>query len=115
MAYFCHQVSFTTSAWTRVLQNTEDRFHAVRVPIESLGGKVLGAFFAIDSYDVLLLSELPEDVTSGAVDLALFAGGDVAHIHSTRLLSASQVLEAAKKPGAYPDRPVLRALAASAG
>jgi len=111
MAYFCHQVSFTTSAWNRVLQNTEDRFQTIRAPIESLGGKVLGAFFAIDSYDVLLLSELPEDVTAGALDIALFAGGDVAHIHSTRLLNAAQVLEA----GAHPSRPIARVLAASAG
>jgi len=115
MPHFCHQVSFTTSAWTRVIQSTEDRFQAVRAPIESLGGKVLGAFFALDSYDVLLLSELPEDVTASAVDIALFAGGDVAHIHSTLLLNSSQVLEAARKADAYPNRPVPRALAASAG
>jgi len=114
MSYFCHQVSFTTAAWNRVFRDTRGSFEAVRAPIESLGGKVLSAFFARDSYDVLLVSDLPESVSPSAIDIALFASGDVARIHSTQLLTADQILRAAEKAGISCDRTLPRALAASA-
>jgi uncharacterized protein with GYD domain len=113
MSYFCHQVSFTTDAWNRVFHSAEDSFQAVRAPVESLGGKVLSAFFALGSYDVLAVSELPESVSPSAIDIALFASGDVAHVHSTQLLTAGDILKAAEKAGLSSDRPLPRALAAA--
>jgi uncharacterized protein with GYD domain len=46
------------------MDNATDPFAPVRAPIESLGGTLLSAFFAEDSYDVLALSEFPEGVSS---------------------------------------------------
>ena len=114
MSYFCHQVSFTTAAWNRVFHNAQDSFEAVRAPIESLGGKIISAFFALDSYDVLVVSDLPETVSASAIDIALFASGDVARLHSTQLLTSAQILKAAEKAGISSDRSLPRALAASA-
>jgi len=114
MSYFCHQVSFTTAAWNRVFHNARDSFEAVRAPIESLGGKVLSAFFALDSYDVLILSDMPETVSGSAIDIALFASGEVARVQSTQLLTAAQLLKAAEKAGISSDRTLPRAMAANA-
>jgi uncharacterized protein with GYD domain len=112
MPYFCHQVSFTTGAWSRILQNTGDRFVAVRPPIESLGGKIIASFFALDSYDVLLLTDLPESVSIGVVDIALFSGGEVARVHSTRLLSSAERLGVDQDADVCADTPA-RAFAAT--
>ena len=114
MSYFSHQVSFTTAAWNRVFRNAHDSFEAVRIPIEALGGKVISAFFALDSYDVLVMSDLPETISASAIDIALFASGDVACVHSTQLLTAEQILKAAEKAGIPSERSFPRALAASA-
>jgi uncharacterized protein with GYD domain len=114
MPYFCHQLSYTSSGWTRILQNTADRFETVRIPIETLGGKVIVAFFALDSYDVLLLSDLPDGVCTGTIDIALFSAGDVAHVHSARLLSAAQVLDVVRNAG-HSGSAMLKALAAVGG
>ena len=112
---FCHQISFTSSAWPRVLES-KDRFQAVRSPIEYLGGKIHAAFFAIDSYDVLLISEFPDQVSITDIAVQFSAGGDVAHIHTTKLLGAAEILEVIDKPGPCSCRPVARprALAVSA-
>ena len=99
MPRFCHQISYTSAAWQHVLQNPQDHFELVRGPIESLGGKIHAAFFALDSYDVLALTEFPENASPADISVALFAGGDVAQIHTTRLLDAAQALEAMRKAG----------------
>lgn len=115
MSNFCHQISFTSSAWHRVLES-KDTFQTVRAPIESLGGSILAAFFAIDSYDVLVISDFPDHVTIADVAVQFSAGGDVAQVHTTRLLDASGVLEAMQKGGTFCYRPMPRerALAVSA-
>ncbi len=45
MPYFLHQVSYTPEALARLIANPQDRFEAVRAPIEKLGGKVHGQRF----------------------------------------------------------------------
>jgi len=97
MLHFCHQIRYTNAAWNRVLQNPEDRFEVVRSTIESLGGKMDAAFFTMDSYDVLAITEFPDDVSAAAIAIAFSVGGEVAHIHSTKLLDASEALEAMHK------------------
>jgi uncharacterized protein with GYD domain len=89
MCRFSHQISFTSSARRALMDNATDPFAPVRAPIESLGGTLLSAFFAEDSYDVLALSEFPEGVSSNDVSVAFYSGGAVAHIRSSRLLTAS--------------------------
>lgn len=104
MPHFCHQVSYTSSAWTRVSQNAHDRFQAVRAPIESLGGQIRAAFFAIDSFDVLVITEFPDDISPSAIAVVFSAGGEVATIHTTRLLDASQFIDAMRKTS-FPAHP----------
>jgi hypothetical protein len=64
-----------------------------RAPIESLGGTLLNAFFAEDSYDVLALAEFPDGVSLNDISIAFHAGGAVAAMHSSVLLTASQLSE----------------------
>lgn len=105
MPHFCHQISYTSSAWTRILNNN-DRFAAVRAPIEFLGGTMHAAFFAIDSFEVLIISEFPDHISDTDIAVQLFASGDVATIHSTRLLDASGVLQAMQNAGHYSYQPL---------
>ncbi|HTZ32788.1 MAG TPA: GYD domain-containing protein [Methylomirabilota bacterium] len=115
MSLFCHQVSFTNSAWHRVLQNPEDRFELVRSPIEALGGKLQAVFFAMDTYDVLALTEFPENTSPADISVAFFSSGAVAQIHTTRLLDSTQAVEAMRRaiPNSYRQSPRERALTAS--
>ena len=116
MPFFCHQISLTNNAWTHVMQNPQDRFETIRGPIECLGGKIQATFFALDSYDVLAITEFAEDISPSSIAIAFSAGGEVAQIHTTRLLAASQALEAMRRAGVCTYRPLPRpsSLAASA-
>ncbi|MGB7845554.1 MAG: GYD domain-containing protein [Candidatus Acidiferrum sp.] len=116
MCRFSHQISFTNAAWHSVLQNPHDPFESIRTPIESLGGKLQDAFFTEDAYDVLAITEFPESVSPADLSIAFSAGGAVAHIHTSPILTAAQAHEAKRKSGscAYHPNYRERALAAYA-
>lgn len=104
MCRYSHQISFTSSAWQNLMRHSSDPMAAIRDPIESLAGTLLGAFFTEDSYDVLALSEFPDNVTPDDISIAFYAGGSVAMIHSSLLLTASQANEVRRKSDKQPGR-----------
>jgi uncharacterized protein with GYD domain len=99
MPYFCHQVSYTKEAWARLMANPQDRLEAVRAPIEKLGGKVHTSFFAFGPYDVLAITEMPDNISAAAISIAFAAGGAVQHIQTTPLMTAAQMIESLRKAG----------------
>src|SRR6266581_5351361 len=75
MPFFLHQVSYTPEALARLIANPQDRFDAVRGPIDKLGGRVLNSYFAFGQYDAVLITEMPDNVSAAAIALA-FAAAD---------------------------------------
>jgi uncharacterized protein with GYD domain len=92
MPFFCHQVRYTTDGWTRSLHNAQDRFEAVRTPIERLGGSLRATYFTPGPFDVLAISEFPQEISPNAISVAFSDGGSVATIASTALLTATEAI-----------------------
>jgi uncharacterized protein with GYD domain len=115
MSYFCHQVSFTSNAWPRVSQHPDDRFEAIRTPIENLGGTLRAAFFTTGRFDVLAITEFPDHVSPTDISVAFARGGAVAHIQTTPLLTASQAIQAQSISRGEPVYPRRQAIAATVG
>src|SRR5260370_28179777 len=82
MPYFCHQISYTTDAWNRVVRNPQNRFDPIRVPIENLGGTIHARFFTCGNYDLLVISEFPEHVSSSSISAALSTCGGLRDLHT---------------------------------
>jgi uncharacterized protein with GYD domain len=93
MSFFCHQVSYTTDARHRLLHDPQDRFEAIRAPIEKLGGRVQSSFFLIGPFDVLVISEFPDDVSAAAISVAFSDGGAIASIKTFPVHPLSEVLD----------------------
>jgi uncharacterized protein with GYD domain len=92
MPFFCHQVRYTTDGWTRSLHNAQDRFEAVRAPIEKLGGALRATYFTNGPFDVLAISEFSQEISATAISIAFADGGAVATIDSTILLTATEAI-----------------------
>ena len=90
MSFFCHQVSYTTDARNRLLHDPLDRFEAIRAPIEKLGGKLQSSFFTLGPFDVLVISEFPDEVSPAAFSVAFSQGGAIANIHTIPLLPLAE-------------------------
>jgi uncharacterized protein with GYD domain len=100
MPYFLHQVAYTPEALARLIANPQDRFEAVRAPIEKLGGKVESSYFAFGQYDAVLITEMPDNVSAAAISLAFAAGGSLRNCQTTPLMSTAEGLEAMRKAAA---------------
>src|SRR5258707_9168886 len=74
MPHYLSQVSYTPEAWARLVANPQDRIEAVRGPIEKLGGRIHNAFFAFGEYDVVVITEMPDNVSAAAIAIAFAAG-----------------------------------------
>jgi uncharacterized protein with GYD domain len=99
MPYFCHQVSYTKEAWARLVAHPQDRLEIVRAPIEKLGGKLHTAFFSFGPFDALAITEMPDNISAAAIAIAFAAGGAVANVQTTTLMTAAQLVEALRKAG----------------
>jgi uncharacterized protein with GYD domain len=99
MPHFLSQVSYTAEAWARLMANPQDRTEAIRAPIEKLGGRIINAYFAFGEYDVVVITEMPDNVSAAAIAIAFAAGGAVKSEKTTPLMTTGEALEAIKKAG----------------
>jgi uncharacterized protein with GYD domain len=89
--------SYTPETWAKLIENPEDRREAAKQYIESVGGKLLGFWYAFGEHDGYNLWEAPNNVSMAATALAIGAGGALRSIHTTVLLTVEDTLAALEK------------------
>jgi len=97
MARFLQQITYTTEAWQALIKNPQNRIDAVRPVYEKLGGKIESAWFAFGEYDIVVIADLPDNVSAAAIAIAFAGGGTCRNVKTTPLLSPAEALEAMKK------------------
>lgn len=104
MAYYLLQTSYTSEAWATQIRNPQNRVEAVAGVVESLGGRIVGAWLAFGEYDVVAISEMPDNVSQAAFSIAAYAAGHLSSVKTTPLLTMEEGIEAMQKAGgvAYP-------------
>lgn len=105
MAYFLLQGAYTSEAWKSLVKKPVNRIEVVRPMIEKLGGSVEGAWFSFGDYDVVLIMQMPDNVTAAAFSLAVAAGGAFKTHKTTPLMTMADGVEAMKKAGGAGYRP----------
>lgn len=113
MPFFLHQVSYTSEALSKLIANPQDRFEAVRGPIEKLGGKIKDSYFAFGPSDVVLITEMPDNVSAAAIALAFAAGGACRNCQTTALMTNAEAMDAMRKAGTCGYKPVTTSAAAA--
>jgi uncharacterized protein with GYD domain len=97
MSTYLTQVAYTPESWSKLVANPQNRFDAIRGPIENLGGKLVNAWFAFGDYDAVCIIEMPGNVESAAIAIAFGAGGACKSVRTTPLMTAAEGIEALKK------------------
>ena len=97
MALYLTSFSYTPETWSRFMKNPEDRRDAARKYIESVGGKLLGFWYAFGACDGYTLWEAPDNVSMAAVAIAISGGGAVSKFETTPLLSVEDTLAALQR------------------
>lgn len=114
MPLYLTQTAYTQEAWHALVNNPQNRIDAIRPAIEKLGGKIINGYFAFGDYDVVAITEMPDNVSAAAIAIAFAAGGSCKSIKTTPLMSQAEALDAIKKASQTGYHPVSAAGAASA-
>jgi uncharacterized protein with GYD domain len=97
MPLYLTRFSYTPETWAKLIKNPEDRRAAAKEYIESVGGKLHGFWYACGDHDGYNLWEAPDNVSMAATSLAIGAGGALASVQTTVLLSVEETLAALQK------------------
>ena len=97
MAVYLMRFSYTPETWAKLIQNPEDRRDAARVYIEGVGGALHGFWYGFGEYDGYAILEAPDNVSMAGAVLAIAAGGALAAVETTVLMTVEDTLEALAK------------------
>jgi uncharacterized protein with GYD domain len=105
MARYLFQASYTSEAWATQVGNPQNRIEVIRPVIERLGGRLESAYLSFGDYDVVVIAEMPDNISAAAFSLATTAGGALKAIKTIPLLTVEEGIEALKKAAGAGYRP----------
>ena len=94
MPFYLVRFGYTPETWAKLMQNPEDRRDAARAYIEQAGGTLHGFWYGFGQYDGYALYEAPDNTALAANVLAIVAGGALASVETTVLLTVEEMLAA---------------------
>jgi uncharacterized protein with GYD domain len=100
MPSYLLQVAYTPQAWDTLIRKPQNRLDAVAPAVEQLGGSVTGGWLAFGEYDLVVILELPDNVSAAAFSMAVSAGGAIKEIKTTPLMSIEEAVDAMRRAGA---------------
>jgi uncharacterized protein with GYD domain len=112
MPHYLQQVAYSQEGWVALVANPQNRIESVRPAIEKLGGKIEAAWFSFGDYDVVVIVDLPDNVSAAAIAMAFAAGGACKSVQTIPLISpeeATQALIKARECGYRPATATTRA------
>jgi uncharacterized protein with GYD domain len=105
MPLYLGRFSYTTDAMKALLSEPQDRSAAAREVAESLGGELLGFWYAFGEFDGVFLMEAPDNASAAALAMAVGAGGALSEVETTVLLDMDEAQDAMRKAAAATYRP----------
>jgi uncharacterized protein with GYD domain len=103
--HYLQQVAYSREGWEALVKNPQNRIEAVRPAVEKLGGKIQSAWFSFGDYDIVVITEMPDNVSAAAIAMAFAAGGACKSVQTTPLISTEEALQAARKAAECGYRP----------
>jgi len=105
MPQYLGRVRYSPDAVRAMVQNPQDREAAAAEVLESLGGKLLGFWFAFGDHDGVFIAEAPDNATMAAVAMAVGGSGALSSFETTVLLGMDEAQEAMRKASSAGYRP----------
>ena len=96
MPYYMTQVSYNADAWRAQVQNPQNRSEQIGNLLEAAGARMLSFYYAFGEYDVVIISEAPDNTTVASVVIAAAAGGALSGIKTTPLMTSEEGMDAIK-------------------
>jgi len=99
MSIYMHQFTLTKESIKSFLSQPQNRKPAVEKLFEAAGGKCLEYFFSFGDFDVLIISEFPNEIDALAASMIINSSGTVSKVKTTTLLNIEDAMQAMEKGG----------------
>ena len=106
MASYMVQASYTSEALALLVKNPENRTEVVKKVAKKLGGKLSGSWLSFGEYDLVMVVEMPDNISMASFAIAAAAGGSLKSVKTTPLISTEDSLAAVKKAATSGYRPI---------
>ena len=99
MPCYMLQVAYAPEAWATLTKNPENRVEAIRPVVEGMGGRIHEGYCCFGDYDIVVIFELPDNVSAAAFSIAISSKGAVKAAKTTPLLTTDETVAAMRKAG----------------
>jgi uncharacterized protein with GYD domain len=82
--------TYTSDAWSRMVESPPDRPAAAAELAGALGGRAECFYYAFGEFDIVTIMELPDEAAAAALSLAVTSTGRVKSLHTHRLISPEE-------------------------
>ena len=94
MAVYMFKGTYTNDSIKAMVDNPVDRTELVAKACEAFGGNLLGMYMAFGDDDVIVLTDLPNDISAAAFSAQIAVAGTASSFSTTQLLSMSDWVKA---------------------
>jgi uncharacterized protein with GYD domain len=105
MPLYLGRFRYTTDAVKAMVANPQDRGKAAAEAAESLGGELVGFWFAFGEFDGVFLMDAPDNATAAALAMLVGGSGALSGLETTVLLDMDEAQEAMRKAADASYRP----------
>jgi len=98
MPLYMYQAAYTAESWAAQMNNPQNRVDSVgRQVTEAVGGKMIGGWYCLGDYDVILIADVPNIESMAAIAVAIAAGGAIKSSHTIALMTGAELVAALKE------------------
>ena len=99
MPYYLVQATYTPEAWAAQQRNPRDRQGPAQQALAAVYGRLESFFYSFGEYDIVLIVEVPDNVSAAAISIAVKGTGAFTAFKTTPLLTVDEGLKAIRKAG----------------
>ena len=97
MAIYMFKGTYTDASIKAMVKKPVDRSSLISKACKAFGGKLLSIYMAFGDDDVIVIAELPDDITAAAFSAQIAVAGTASSFSTTQLLSMKDWVKACKK------------------
>ncbi len=99
MAFYLVRAKVAQDFMKALVERPEDRLVTTTRLLQGIGGRLHYYFFCFGEYDIVLIYELPDNVSSASLSMVLTSSGTVTEVETTPLLTMEEAISAMSRAG----------------
>lgn len=99
MAFYLLRAKLDHDFMKALVERPEDRMVTTTRLLKGIGGRLHYYFFCFGEYDIVLIYELPDNLSSASLSMVLTSSGSVTEVETTPLLTMEEAIAAMSRAG----------------